>query len=217
MFERYFQDLRTDDPGAESAVATRERLKPRFAPGASRRMTLLGMLIGAALQDIVQEGDDTLVYSSTYGESPALESFLESFPTASPTLFQTSIHPSAVQQGLIGRQRAMRELLPFAGGNPIVAHAALAALLASAPRVVWCGGDERATWLHEAGVASARSFAFALVLTRERTERTEGRIALRPGAADDSLDLSGWFDRLQARQTWRGLAGGGWEIELEWL
>ncbi len=217
MFERYIQDLRTDDPGAETPAATRERLKTKFAPGASRRMTLLGLMVGSTLQDLVQEGDDTLVYASTYGESPALESFLESFPAASPTLFQTSIHPSGVQQALIGRQRAVREVLPFAGGAGIVAQAALAALLATAPRVLWCGGDERGSWLREAGVASERSYAFALALTHERTANSLGRIALVPGGAGEALALPAWCDLLRTRQSWRGAAGGGWDLQLDWL
>jgi len=217
MLERYLQALRTDDPGAELPAATRERLKPRFAPGASRRMTVLGMLVGATLQDLLQEGDDTLVYSSTYGESPALEQFLESFPAASPTLFQTSIHPSGVQQALIGRQRAVREVLPFAGGPGIVAHGALAAMLSPAPRVLWCGGDERGTWLREAGSASERTFAFALALARAPSPPDCGRIALFPGDRPGALDLPAWFDLLRARRPWRGVVGGGWELQLDWL
>lgn len=217
MLERFIQDVRTDEPSGETPAATRERLKARFAPGAARRMTLLGMMVGATLQDILTADDDTLVYASTFGESPALESFLESFPTPSPTLFQTSIHPSGVQQGLIGRQRPMREVLPLAGGRQLALQAALAALLAPAPRVLWCGGDERGSWLREVGVASERSFAFALALHRERTAAAVGRLSLAPGEGDGSLDLPAWFDLLHARRGWRGFAGPGWELQLEWL
>ena len=107
MFERYIQAVRTDDSGPEEPAATRERLRAAFAPGATRRMTQLGLLVGATLGPLEPAEDDAIVYASSYGESRALEAFLESFPFPSPTLFQTSIHPSGVQQGLIGRQRTL--------------------------------------------------------------------------------------------------------------
>jgi hypothetical protein len=217
MLERYLESLRTDDPGAELPAATRERLKPRFAPGAARRMTLLGMMVGASLHELLGPADDSIVYSSSFGEGTALEGFLESFPTPSPTLFQTSIHPSAVQQALIGRQRALPELLPLAGGPELVAQAALAALPGPAESVLWCGGEERGMWLCEAGLASDRSFAFALALTRARPAAPLARLALEISDQPGALALPAWFDLLHARRAWSGAAGGGWHLRLEWL
>jgi hypothetical protein len=216
MLERFIQEVRTEATGAELPAATRERLKVFFAPGASRRMTLLGMMVGAALRDLVQGAGETIVYSSKYGESPALEGFLDSFPTASPTLFQTSIHPSAVQQVLIGRQYPVHELIPLAGDGQLVVQAALAAVLAPAPRVLWCGGEERGTWLREVGLASEQSFAFALALTTERSPATLGRISLGPIDGQGALELESWCELLQTRRTWQGVAGSGWELRLEW-
>src|SRR5690348_15489769 len=109
MLERYLQSLSVADPGHEDAAASRERLKDRFPKGATRRMTQLGLLIGATLDDLGPRSDDALVYASAYAETRALEGFLDSFPSASPTLFQTSIHPSAVQQALITRQLPIAE------------------------------------------------------------------------------------------------------------
>src|SRR5262245_32828036 len=97
-FERYISALSVADAGDEEPAVTRERLKDRFARGATRRMTQLGMLVGAALEELVPQPDDAVVYASAFAETRALEGYLDSFPSASPTLFQTSIHPSAVQQ-----------------------------------------------------------------------------------------------------------------------
>src|SRR5690606_15875961 len=107
--ERYIQAAAWDDAGEAEIAETRDRLKDRFPPRAVRRMTHLGLLVGAVLQELEPTGDETLVYATSYGEARALEDYLHSFPTASPTLFQTSIHPSGVQQALIGRQRSVRE------------------------------------------------------------------------------------------------------------
>ena len=217
MLERYIQDVRTFDAGEEPAAATRDRLKPRFPAGAARRMTLLGMMVGAMVADLIAPEDETIVYSSTFGETLALADFLDSFPAPGPTAFQTSIHPSGAQQGFIQRQRAVRELLPLAGGAQLAVQAALTAMLAPAARVLWCGGEERGSWLREAGIASDRSFAFAGVMTRERLPQAIGRIGLKQTGEAGALDLPAWFDLLHTRQSWRGRAGGGWELQLEWL
>src|SRR5690349_16951016 len=147
MLERYVHALSLADIGDEEPAATRERLKDRFPRGATRRMTQLGLLIGAALEELAPQSDDAVVYASAYAETRALENYLDSFPAASPTLFQTSIHPSAVQQELIGRQHPVNEFFPLTGRAHLVAHAVQAALLCDAPRVLLCGGEERGTWL----------------------------------------------------------------------
>src|ERR1051326_448438 len=129
MPERFLQAISLADPGMEDPAVTRERLKDRFPRGATRRMTQLGMLVGAALDELAPRADDAIVYASGYAESRALEGYLDSFPTASPTLFQTSIHPSAVQQSLIGRQHPVQEFFPLTGRGGLVAQAIQTALL----------------------------------------------------------------------------------------
>ncbi|MDR0351820.1 MAG: beta-ketoacyl synthase chain length factor [Opitutaceae bacterium] len=166
MFERIIQALHTDAPGDEEPSATRERLKACFPPGAARRMTQLGMLVSAALARVAPGADDAIIHATQFGEGRALESFLESFPSASPTGFQTSIHPGAVQQGMIRRAQPVRELFPMAGGAFLPGQALLAAMLSPAPRAVLCGGEERGTWLREVGAASGATFAYALALAR---------------------------------------------------
>ena len=216
MLERFIQDLRTDDPGAEAPAATRERLKARFAPGSTRRMTLQGMLVGAALADLQPAEDDTVVYASAFGEGRALEDYLASFPGASPTLFQTSIHPSGVQQGLIGRQRSVRELFPHAGGRQLAGQALLTALLAPAARAVVVGGEERGTWLVASNAVSDRTFAYAVLLAREPGPAALGRLTLTPETMTGSLAHFAWFELLHRRQQFDGAVADGWRLRLTW-
>lgn len=217
MLERFIQHVKTEAPSEDETPAmTRDRLKAALPPGAARRMTLLGLMVGVTLPASGPDEGDAVIYSSTYGESPTMETFLDSFPTPSPTLFQTSIHPSAVQQSLIGRGRAVRECWPLTGAAQLPVQAALAALLTPGERVLWCGGDERGSWLRENGAASERSFAFSLELTRSQTPTTLGRISLRPAAESGTLDLPRWFDLLHRRESWSGAAGVGWIMELAW-
>lgn len=216
MLERFIQDMRTEDPGAEEPADTRARLKSRFPAGAARRMTQLGMLVGATLADLQPGEDDALVYAATFGEGRTLESYLDSFPEASPTLFQTSVHPSGVQQALIARQQSVREVFPLAGDGQMVVQALLTAMLAPAPRVLLAGGEERGTWLVEAEAASDRTFAFALALTREAGPGPMGRLALIPADGTGALSSSAWFELLHHRRPFDGPAASGWKLRLNW-
>lgn len=241
MLERFIQALSVADAGGEEPAATRERLKERFPRGATRRMTQLGLLVGAALDELGPRPDDAVVYASAFGESRALEGYLESFPTASPTLFQTSIHPSAVQQALIGRQHAVNEFFPLTGREHLPAHAVQAALLSAAPRVLLCGGEERGTWLLERACASGRSFAFALALGNEAAGAI-GRVALEaapssggPGSGGNgepgefgrgvkplpqspaqAFTLEEFFEALRERRVLDLVAAPGLRLKLEW-
>jgi hypothetical protein len=217
MIERTIQAVFTESPGLEEPAATRERLKARFPAGAARRMTQLGMLTGSVLGALEPSSSDSVIYASEYGESRALEAFLESFPAASPTMFQTSVHPSGVQQGLIGRQRGVPELFPFAGADGLAGHALVAALINPAPRVLFCGGEERGTWLRERGVASERTFAFALALSRENANGAAGRVTIIE-AADSTgvLSLYEWFGLLENRQDYNGPLLPGLKLQLVW-
>lgn len=216
MLERTILGVHVEDPGSEEAARIRERLKVNFPAGAARRMTLLGMMVGSAVRALGPAPDDTLVYSSEFGESVSLESYLRSFPAASPTLFQTSIHPSGFQQGLVLRQRPVREALPLAGGPELVLQAALAAASCPAERVLWCGGEERGSWLRELGVAAERSFAFAVALGPAAQRNPLGRIILGPCEESGSMPLSLWADLLRDRRAWQGPVGAGWHLSLIW-
>ena len=124
MTERFIHHVRVELPPVdEAAVGARVRLATKFPRTALRRMTHLGLLVGSALEEMPLEPDDALVYASTFAETHALEEFLASFPTASPLLFQTSIHPGGIQQVLIGRQQPLARLWPLAGRTRLVEQA----------------------------------------------------------------------------------------------
>lgn len=217
MLERYLQRLSVTDVGLEDPAVTRERLKDRFPRGATRRMTQLGLLVGTSLDEIGPQPDDAVVYASAYAESRALEGYLDSFPGASPTLFQTSIHPSAVQQSLIGRQHPIREFFPMTGRAHLPAHAVQAAMLSEAARVLVCGGEERGTWLLEHHVASDRCFAFALALTSERAGALAHVTLTSAGEIAEEFSLAAFFDALATRQSINLVAAPGLRLSIEWL
>lgn len=220
--QRYLHYLRVEQPpAAETAVGARERLGARFPRGAARRMTHLGMLLGAALEGLAVTEEDAVVYATTFAETRALEDFLASFPAASPLLFQTSIHPGGIQQVLIGRQQPVTRLWPLAGRSRLVEQALLTALLEPAARVVLVGGEERGTWLLEQKLANDRAFAFALLLTHEAAGSL-GRVTLdvTAGAGPEvpptpAPTLAGFADALAVRQGlgWRGV-DGNWQLEV---
>ncbi|HZZ56449.1 MAG TPA: hypothetical protein VFE31_01370 [Opitutaceae bacterium] len=211
MIERFITAAAAEDPGAETPAATRERLQAAFPRGTTRRMTQLGLLIGSVLQATAPGECDAVIYASTYAENQALEEYLASFPTASPTLFQTSIHPSAVQQVLIARQQPVRELFPLTGKPGLGSRALALAALCPGERVVVCGGEERGTWLREAGSASEETFAFALGLS-PAPEGAIGRLRCGSGGAAAAWDLRELWRRVRDRESGRGL-----DLELEWL
>jgi len=215
MIEKFIHYVRTERPADdETAASARLRLADKFPRTALRRMTHLGMLVGSALEGAAPGPDGAVVYASTFAETRALEDFLRSFPSASPLLFQTSIHPGAVQQVLIGRQEAVARLWPLAGRTRLVEQALLTALLETAPRVVLTGGEERGTWLLDQEMASARSFAFAAILTPEPVGAT-ARVGFAPGLQPDGPcpTLENFTDALAAQHPlrWSG-AGGDWEL-----
>ena len=219
MPERYLHAISLADAGTEDLTATRERLKDRFARGATRRMTQLGMLVGTALDDLGPRADDAVVYASAFGESCALEGYLDSFPTPSPTLFQTSIHPSAVQQAMIGRQHPVGEFLPLTGRLHLVVHALQAALLSPAPRVLLCAGEERGTWLLPHGAASDRTFALALALGGDSAGAL-ARFSVDLAAPEQpavALTLPEFFDALRERRALDCVAAPGLQLNVTWL
>ncbi|HWA08914.1 MAG TPA: hypothetical protein VG838_05545 [Opitutaceae bacterium] len=216
MPERFLQHVRVERPDpAETAAEARVRLAAKFPRTALRRMTHLGLLAGAALDGLALQPEDAVVYATTYAETRALEDYLLSFPTPSPLLFQTSIHPSAVQQVLIGRQQPIRRFWPMTGRVRLVEAALLAALLEPAPRVVFAGGEERGTWLLEQAMASDRAFAFAALLTTDPAGAAGAvRFQPDPDMTDNPAPaLDDFAAALTERRPlrWRG-AGGEWTI-----
>jgi hypothetical protein len=217
MIERFLHAVHVSEATNESIEQTRERMKAHVPRASLRRMTQLGLLVSAVLKDVPLSEEDTIVYASTYAETRALEDYLASFPTPSPALFQTSIHPSAIEQALIGRNQPVRTFLPLSGGEGLVAQALLTTLLASAENVILVGGEERGTWLRERKLASERSFAFALHFRCEPGGAI-GRLSLAAGDGD-AAHCATWtfFDQLARRETLALSAMPGKHLQLSWL
>ena len=216
MIERYLHHVCVEQPvPEETAAGARLRLADKFPRTALRRMTHLGLLLGSTLDGVALGPEDAVVYASTFAETRSLEEFLLSFPAASPLLFQTSIHPGGVQQVLIGQQQPVARLWPHAGRARLVEQALLSALLEPAPRVVLVGGEERGTWMLEHGTASARSFAFAAILTPDAAGAA-GRVSFTPGEKPDEIcpSLENFLEALAGHLplSWHG-AGGAWALE----
>jgi hypothetical protein len=217
MLERHIQYTHVERPDpAETAAGARVRLAAKFPRTALRRMTHLGLLTGAALDGVAVGADDAVVYATTFAETRALEDFLASFPAASPLLFQSSIHPSAVQQVLIGRQQPVQRFWPVTGRRRLVESALLAALMEPAPRVVLTGGEERGSWLAERDIAANQTFAFGIVLTTDPAG-ARGKIRFQPGemAPDEPCPTLPAFAEavaLRGPLRWHG-AGGEWSLE----
>lgn len=217
MIERFIHHVRVERPDpAETVVQARERLGAKFSRNSVRRMTHLGLLVGGALDGAALGPDDALVYVSTFAETRALEDFLMSFPAASPLLFQTSIHPGAIQQVLIARQQPLARLWPLASCARLVEQALLTALLEPTERVMIAGGEERGTWMLDYYMASTHSFALALGLTREDVGAF-GRVIFEANAAlpdEKCLALDEFAMALAERRAlhWHG-GGGRWSVE----
>ena len=219
MIERFIHHVRVElPPVEESAAGARVRLADKFPRTALRRMTHLGLLVGSVLEGASLGPEDALVYASTFGETRALEDFLHSFPAASPLLFQASVHPGGVQQVLIGRQQSLARLWPLASLTRLVELALTTALLEPARQVALVGGEERGTWMRDHGMAAERSFAFALLLSREASGAI-GRVSLDPGLAASAINcpaLENFAGALAGRHPlhWQG-GDGAWSVT--WL
>ena len=227
MIRRYVRRAATEGPfgGATPDDRAREWTK-NFPPNAVRRMTRLGLMLGAALKDFPIGPDDAVVYATTFGETITLARYLESFPTASPLFFQTSIHPSAIEQVLINRACPVRELTPLAGQPDLSAHAALTALLTPGERVLLTGGEEVGSWMRQLDAASNVGFAFALELGGPPSEAL-GELRWSEDARRDVMssavpaavagDLHELFHSVRERQPMRLACPSGGEVALTWF
>lgn len=230
MIRRYVFRAAAEGPfeGATPDDRAREWTK-NFPPNAVRRMTKLGLMLGAALRDFTIEPDDAVVYATTFGETITLARYLESFPTASPLFFQTSIHPSAIEQVLINRVCPVRELTPLAGQPDLGTHVSLIALLTPGDRVLLTGGEEVGSWMRQLDAASNVGFAFAL----ELGSPAQGSLVEHPAGAAGELcwtedggngssatgagDLYELFQAVCARKSMCLPCPSGGEITLEWF
>ena len=240
MIRRYV--VRAAAEGPYDGVLPPERVRAwsqNFPTNAVRRMSKLGLMLGETLREFPISPEDAIVYATTFAEPIATERYLESFPAASPLYFQTSIHPSAIEQVLITRGCPVRELTPLAGQAHLSAQAVLMALLTPTPRVLLAGGEEIGTWFQDLDAASRVGFVFAIELgetasdpesfDRARPAGALGELtwsdvcgkanngsASHPAAAAGG-DLRELFHAVNTRQPLRCSSPAGGEVGLTWF
>jgi len=150
MAELYIRKETTLEPDDEDVVVGRSRLPSTINRRGARRMTHLGTLIARVLDPESIDLDSTLVYGSTYAGS-----------------FQSSIHPSAVQQVFVASRASVNEFIPLCGGPYLVASMFNTAFCARTARTLLVGAEERGEWMLDLGLASAESWAWCIELSQE--------------------------------------------------
>ena len=182
-----------------------------------RRLSRMGLQAAVLLNRLAADGTQPVVLASSHAESRSLEAFLDSFPTPSPLRFQTSVHPSSVQQARVALQAPLRTYIPLCGGEWLALTALRTALQLPAARVILMGGEEAGTWLTGVGLASLASFGFGLLLS-DSPEGAVGSVrwCQGPGESGDSASLWDVFQAVERRQE---IAWGHPEIgfvQIEW-
>lgn len=162
------------DGGNDTVVEARSKYKEFYPGRAARRMTHLGMMVGICLNDLDTVPETPIIYASAFAESKSLETFIGSFPEASPLHFQCSIHPSAVEQALIPRKKAVNNFYPITSNHNLAGQALETSFLTQSNTVIIVGGEEHGTWLSEHKLASDQAFAFSLQI--EKSTRGIGKI-----------------------------------------
>ncbi len=193
-------------------------LKAEFPGRSARRMTRLGMQMTHVLRSLDIQEDCSLIYASSFSETCTIEKFLDSFPFPSPQAFQTSIHPSGVEQFLIQNKQPVTELFPLAGLGDLLFRALDTALLCQNEQIILCGGEERGTWLGDTGVSAEANYAWAIEVRTQAIDDAVARIAWR-GLAEadgDAKLIPNLIEALRAETVYRYRASGGGELELSW-
>jgi hypothetical protein len=194
MLKRYIHQVATVFPDPAREGDAMAPLVAALPPRVVRRMSRLGILLNHVLKGMPVGVDSTLIYATTFTETGALETYLRSFPYASPTAFQTSIHPGGVEQALILDQREVGTFIPLAGKDTLVASALQCALLSDSEDVVLCGGEEAGTWLRDYALSYPVSYAYAIHLSI-REEGSLGCItwSATEGCTQDKLPAADLF------------------------
>jgi hypothetical protein len=218
MIERYIHKPVTLKPDGEDIAAGRNRLPPAISRRAARRMTHLGTLIARVLDSHLIDRETFLVYGSTYAETRALEDYVDSFPHPSPLLFQSSIHPSAIQQVFVSQKTPVGEFVPLIGARHLVASMLNTAFGSAAGRVVLVGGEERGTWLLDPGLASPEAWAwsFELNTVRDGAAGVVRMEAVTDNPTEDTVEHPLFFSNLAERRPMTVPNPGGGSFSISW-
>lgn len=156
--------------------AVNKELPRRFV----RRMSVLGKMVYSLLRKDPPLPESSIFYGTAFTENHSLENYLKSLPAASPLHFQTSIHPSAVQQAMIAMERPVRNYYPLAGEDFLLARLCIAGLVTEEGPVYLVAGEEQGGWLLDHGIASPEDWAIVLQLDDPGKEGAIGSIRWNP-------------------------------------
>jgi hypothetical protein len=162
LYIQSFSSIFLDQEDEKTSLAPAIAIIPKRA---ARRMSRLGIMLHFLLNELDLDLRTTLIYGTSFSESTTLESYLESFPHASPTAFQNSIHPGGIEQALILNKQEVGAFFPLAGGRNLMLQMMKLAFSAQNSDVILCGGEEKGNWLADFGLAHPCSFAFAMRLS----------------------------------------------------
>ncbi|MGJ8654540.1 MAG: hypothetical protein ACSHX8_14865 [Opitutaceae bacterium] len=193
-------------------------LKAEFPGRSARRMTRLGMQMTHVLRELQIDTAHSLVYATTYSETCTIEKFLDSFPYPSPQAFQTSIHPSGVEQFLIQKKQSLTEFFPLAGDGDILFRVLSTAQLCQSEDVILCGGEERGTWLCRDGVSSELNYAWAVSVSEEGRAHSIGSIeweGLAEATGDETVIVK-FLEALKHRTAYTYTSPNGGKLEINW-
>lgn len=185
-------------------------------PATVRRVTIMGLMVAWLTRQLSLSPDVAVIYATQYSEAHALERYLESFPLFSPLLFQTSIHPGAIQQVWIARKTPLQRLHPISGGTHIVASALQNALLCDAKQVLIIGGEEQSSWLHQHHIGSPNAFGFCLELGPQHTTGGIGTLSLKEESTGTSPPLLNFTKHLAAKEDIPIADPNGGHYHLHW-
>ncbi len=204
-------------PFNELSGEQRQELGAHLPKASLRRMSDLGLLIGAVLHALDAREDCPLILASTYAESRALEAFLDSFPTPSPTRFQTSVHPSSVQQPRVALQAPLAQFIPMTGKSGLAVNACRTALSVGDSDALLIGGDERGNRLIDNSLAHDVSFAFGLELSTF-DDGAIGQISwdAKDNPGGDDLALYALFEAVAERRPVRVANRDLGVLRIEW-
>jgi len=217
MAELFIQNVSTWTQQDPNSTAELDALKEVFGKRVARRMTRLGMMVSQVLKDLKIQEHSGLVYATTYSETCAIEKFLDSFPYPSPQGFQTSIHPSGVEQYLIQQKQAIEEYFPLAGGDDLVVRGLDTLQACRSDDLIFCGGEERGTWLKDLSLSSQLNFAWGLELSRNSSSDTMGRIEWdHRGDFTGVFDLLNFVSALAEQNAYQCANAEGGLLDLSW-
>lgn len=167
MLRSFIQNVFCLGPRGALSSEERQELGAGLPRSSLRRCSDLGILMATAMDALAIQENDPIVFLSKGSEARALEAYLESFPTPSPTRFQTSVHPGSIQQVRVARQAPIADYTPMIGDACLPLVGLRTVLFKEPGGCVVLGGEEQCGWLDRYDMGSTEAFVFGFRLSSE--------------------------------------------------